>query len=231
VKLDFPPVQGGAREVVRLERLSKSFEGYRVLDGVDLVVRHGERVAITGPNGCGKSTLLKIVAGALMPDGGTVRLGSGVRIGYYSQEQETLDPSATPLDMVRALRPIGETEARTLLHGYLFSGDMVFTPIGRLSYGERARLALARLILSEATLLLLDEATNHLDIPSRERFEAALATFGGSVIAILHDRYAIRRLATRVLELREGVLIEVERGGAEPATTLNHALPIRERAI
>jgi len=212
VKLDFPPVQGGAREVLSLERLSKSFDGYRVLDGVDLVVRHGERVAITGPNGCGKSTLLKIVAGALLPDGGTARLGSGVRIGYYSQEQETLDPSITPLEMVRALRPIGETEARTLLHGYLFSGDMVFTPICRLSYGERARLALARLILSESTLLLLDEPTNHLDIPSRERFEAALATFGGSVIVILHDRYAIRRLATRVLELREGVLCEVEHG-------------------
>ena len=224
VRLDFPPVHGGAREVLRLERLSKSFDGYRVLDGVDLVVRHGERVAITGPNGCGKSTLLKIVAGALLPDGGTARLGSGVRVGYYSQEQETLDPAGTPLEMVRALRPVGETAARTLLHGYLFSGDMVFTPIGRLSYGERARLALARLILSESTLLLLDEPTNHLDIPSRERFEAALATFGGSVIAVLHDRYAIRRLATRVLELREGVLCEVAVGGAEPIPVLDHSL-------
>jgi len=102
-----------------------------------------------------------------------------------------------------------ETEARSLLHTYLFGGDEVFTPVGRLSYGERARLALARLVLSGATLLLLDEPTNHLDIPSRERFEAALVTFTGTVLAVLHDRYAIERLATRVVELRDGTLREL----------------------
>ncbi|MDB5059520.1 MAG: ATPase component of transporter with duplicated ATPase domain [Chloroflexi bacterium] len=105
---------------------------------------------------------------------------------------------------------MSETEARTLLHGYLFSGDAVFTPIGRLSYGERARLELARLILSQANLLLLDEPTNHLDIPARERFEASLSNFRGTIIAVLHDRYAIGRLATRVLELRDGALHEMD---------------------
>ncbi len=208
VHLDFAPMTGGAREALRIEGLTKSFAGHEILAGVDLLVSHGERPVITGPNGCGKSTLLKIIGGLISADSGSVRLGSGVRVGYYSQEQETLDPSATPLEMVRALRPLSETEARTLLHAYLFSGDMVFIPIGRLSYGERARLALAQLILSQATLLLLDEPTNHLDIPSRERFEAALAGFGGTVISALHDRYAIGRLATRVLELRDGVFHE-----------------------
>ncbi|MGH2345034.1 MAG: ABC-F family ATP-binding cassette domain-containing protein, partial [Chloroflexota bacterium] len=212
VHLDFASPTGGAREVLRIERLTKSFAGHEVLAGVDLLVSHGERPAIIGPNGCGKSTLLKIIAGMLSADAGSVRLGSGVRVGYYSQEQETLDPAATPLEMVRAIRPLSETEARTLLHAYLFSGDMVFTPIGRLSYGERARLALAQLILSQATLLLLDEPTKHLDIPSRERFEEALAGFGGTVISVLHDRYAVARLATRVLELRAGVLREVAGG-------------------
>jgi ATP-binding cassette, subfamily F, member 3 len=209
VHLDFAPISGGAREVLRVEQLTKSFAGHQVLAGLDLLVSHGERPVITGPNGCGKSTLLKIIGGLIPASAGIVHLGSGVRVGYYSQEQETLDPSATPLKMVRAIRPLSETEARTTLHAYLFSGDMVFTPIGRLSYGERARLALAQLILSQATLLLLDEPTNHLDIPSRERFEEALTNFGGTVISVLHDRYAIGRLATRVLELRAGTLREI----------------------
>ncbi|HWE64227.1 MAG TPA: ABC-F family ATP-binding cassette domain-containing protein [Chloroflexota bacterium] len=209
LKLDFAPVEGGAREVLRVDDVGKTYDGIPVLRAVNLLVRHGERLAITGPNGGGKSTLLKIVAGQLSADAGLVRLGANVVPGYYSQEQEELDPRQTPLEVVRGLRPMDETEARTLLHAYLFSGDAVFTPIERLSYGERARLVLARLIISRANLLLLDEPTNHLDIPARERFEAALSGFSGTMIAVLHDRYAISRLATRVLELREGTLREL----------------------
>jgi ATP-binding cassette subfamily F protein 3 len=209
LKLDFAPSEGGAREVVQAQGLRKSFGGRVVLDGVDLQLRHGERVVLTGPNGGGKTTLLKIIGGELAPDAGTVRLGANVAIGYYSQEQEGLDPRQTPLEAVRAAAPLTETEARTLLHGYLFEGDEVFTPIERLSYGERARLVLARLVLAGANLLLLDEPTNHLDIPARQRFEAALATYHGTVLAVLHDRYAIERLATRVIELREGTLREL----------------------
>jgi len=209
LKLDFAPVAGGARDVLRVEGLSKSFGERRVLAGVDLALRHGERVVLTGPNGGGKSTLLKIVSGEIEPDAGTVRLGAGVTVGYYGQEQAELDPRRTPLELVRAAAPMTETEARALLHSYLFAGDEVFTPVGRLSYGERARLVLARLALSGANLLLLDEPTNHLDIPSRERFEAALAHFEGTVLAVLHDRYSIARLATRVVELRDGALREL----------------------
>ncbi len=209
LKLDFAPVSGGAREALRIEGVRKRLGGREVLAGVDLALRHGERVVLTGPNGGGKSTLLKIVTGELAADAGTVRLGAGVRVGYYGQEQGELDPRLTPLEIVRAAAPMSETEARSLLHAYLFGGDAVFTPVGSLSYGERARLVLARLALSGATLLLLDEPTNHLDIPSRERFEAALTSFTGTILAVLHDRYSIERLATRVVELRDGALHEL----------------------
>jgi ATP-binding cassette subfamily F protein 3 len=208
LRLEFAPVAGGAREVLRLEGVSKGYGNHPVLREVDLLVRHGERLAITGPNGGGKSTLLRLIAGDLSPDGGRLRLGAGVIPAYYGQEQEGLDLTQTPLQAMRALRPMSETEARTLLHGFLFGGEAAFTPIGRLSYGERARLVLARLILSQANLLLLDEPTNHFDISARERFEAALTQFSGTIIAVLHDRYAIGRLATRVLELRDGTLQE-----------------------
>ena len=218
LKLAFAPVEGGAREVLRVAGIGKSYQGLVALRDVDLLVRHGERLVITGPNGGGKSTLLKIVTGDVTPDAGSVRLGSGVALGYFSQDQETFDPDQTPLEMLRGLRPMDETEARSLLHAYLFSGDMVFTPIGRLSYGERARLALARLIAGRCNLLLLDEPTNHLDIPARERFEAALTGFSGTIVAVLHDRYAIRRLATRLLELRDGTLHETEMDLEEPVT-------------
>ncbi len=206
LKLDFAAPPGGAREALRAEGLVKRYGERTVLHGVDLTLRHGERVVVTGPNGGGKSTLLRIIAGELTPDAGYVRPGAGVVAGLYSQDQEGLDPTQTPLDVVRGAASMTETEARTFLHGYLFAGDAVFIPVARLSYGERARLALAQLVLSGATLILLDEPTNHLDIPSRESFEAALSTFGGTVLAVLHDRYAIARLATRVLELRDGVI-------------------------
>ncbi len=207
LKLDFAAPSSGAREALRAEGLVKRYGEHTVLHGVDLTLRHGERVVVTGPNGGGKSTLLRIIAGELTPDAGYARLGAGVVAGYYSQDQEDLDLVQTPLDVVRNAASMTETEARTFLHGYLFDGDAVFTPVSSLSYGERARLALAQLVLSGATLILLDEPTNHLDIPSRESFEAALSTFGGTVLAVLHDRYAIARLATRVLELRDGRLL------------------------
>ncbi len=212
LKLAFAPVEGGARDVVRAEGLGKGYQGVPVLRDLDLLVRHGERLVITGANGGGKTTLLKIVAGALQPDRGSLRLGAGVIPGYLSQDQELLEPDQTPLELLRQVRPMDETEARSLLHAYLFGGDAVFTPIGRLSYGERARLALARLIAARCNLLLLDEPTNHLDIPSRARFEAALAGFSGTIVAVLHDRFAIRRLASRVLEMQDGALREAELG-------------------
>jgi len=210
LKLAFAPVPGGAREVLRVDGVHKAFGERVVLDGVDMTLRHGERVVLTGPNGGGKSTLLRIVTGADAADAGVVRLSPSAVVGYYDQEHEGLDPRRTPLDVVRGAAAVSETEARTLLHAYLFGGAAAFTPIRNLSYGERARLVLARLVLSGANLLLLDEPTNHLDIPSREQFEAALASFDGTILAVLHDRYAIERLATRVVELRDGRLYDLD---------------------
>jgi len=214
LKLSLTSPTGGAREVVRVEGLRITRGGMLVLDGVDLSVRHGERVVVTGPNGGGKTTLLRALLGEIPPDEGTVKLGRGVKPGYLGQEQEGLEGAATPLDLVRRAAPLSEGEARGLLHSYLFEGDRVFTPMARLSYGERARLALARVVLEGATLLLLDEPTNHLDIAARERFEEALGAYTGTIIAVLHDRYAIAALGARVLELRDGTLHEAVQSAA-----------------
>jgi len=119
-------------------------------------------------------------------------------VGHYSQEQEGLDKASSAFEEIRRVAPLGETEARSFLHYFLFSGDDVFVPLGSLSFGERARLALAKLVAAGCSLLLLDEPINHLDIPSRERFEQGLAAFQGTVLAVVHDRYFIERFATAV---------------------------------
>jgi len=144
----------------------------------------------------------------LAPSTGTVRLGAGVVPGRYAQEQETVDLERTVLEQTRAVAALSETDARSFLHRFLFGSDDVFRPAGLLSYGERARLALALLVLRGTTFLLLDEPLNHLDLPSRERFEDALAGFAGTSLFVLHDRYAIDRLATRVVEVRDGYVGE-----------------------
>ena len=148
--------------------------------------------------GPGKTTLLKLIMGQLKPWAGEIRLGRGVKVGYMAQEQENLDLEATPLSLIRRAAPLDETDARSFLHYFLFAGDEVFTPVGRLSFGERSRLSLALLAVQGCNFLLLDEPINHLDIPSRERFEQAIARFEGTVLAVVHDRYFIERLATRV---------------------------------
>jgi ATP-binding cassette subfamily F protein 3 len=132
------------------------------------------------------------------PQGGRVRLGPSVRVGYYAQEQEGLDENADSFTEIRRVAPMGDTEARSFLHYFLFSGDDVFTPIHALSLGERARLALAKLVASGCNLLILDEPINHLDIPSREQFEQGLSRFEGTILAVVHDRYFIERFATRL---------------------------------
>jgi len=206
VRMAFSHTPPSGQDVLTVEGLSKAF-GTRVLfEGVDLQLRRGERVALVGPNGSGKTTFLRIIAGLESPTQGEVRLGAGVRLGYFAQEQETLDPNANPLQLVQRATGMGETEARNVLHYYLFAGDDVFTAIRDLSYGERARLALGLMILTGANLLLLDEPINHLDIPSRERFEEALAGFEGTVLAVVHDRYFVQRLATGIWALTGGTI-------------------------
>lgn len=197
MKLEFAGDRSG-RDVLALEGLAVGYGGRPLIRGIQQQLRLGERVALVGANGSGKTTLLRTIAGALPPIAGRVRLGAGVRLGYYSQEQEGLDPASTPYSTIARLTGLPETEVRSFLHYYLFAGDAVFTPVASLSYGERARLALARLVAEGCNCLLLDEPVNHLDIPSRASFERALAHFPGTVIAAVHDRYFIRQFAGKV---------------------------------
>jgi len=208
LKLDFGESPRGGQRVLALEEVSKRFDDRTLFAGVEAEIRHGERIALLGPNGSGKTTLLRIISGALPPDTGSARIGAHVRPGYFAQEQEGLDPAQRVLDAVRSAGPIGETEARNFLHFFLFAGDAVFQPIGTLSYGERARLVLARLVLSGVNFLLLDEPLNHLDIPSREQFEVALENFTGTILAVVHDRYFVQRFAERIWALHDGRLVE-----------------------
>jgi ATP-binding cassette subfamily F protein 3 len=207
MKLDFGEAPPSGQLVLTIDGVSKSFDGHCLFQNVQAELRQGERVALLGPNGSGKTTLLKIISGQLAPDSGRVRLGANVRVGYFSQEQEGLDPKQTALEAVRAVAPISETEARNFMHYFLFSGYEVFTPVGQLSYGERARLVLARLVLSGVNFLMLDEPLNHLDITSRQHFEEALDNFNGTILAVVHDRYFVEEFAERIWAIKDQRLV------------------------
>ncbi len=207
MKLDFNQAGASGRQALVLEDLSVGYGELALLRQLNQVVRYGDRIALVGPNGSGKTSLLNTIAGQIPPLAGASRLGSAVRLGYMAQEQDTLDPALDALQTIRRLAPLSETDARTYLHQYLFSGDDVFTPVSSLSYGERARLMLACLVASGCNFLLLDEPVNHLDIPSRARFEQALANFSGTVIAAVHDRYFISSFAATLWEIRGQSLV------------------------
>jgi ATP-binding cassette subfamily F protein 3 len=203
MKLDFGPAPASGRAVVRVEDLRFAYPaGPELFNGVDLELWHGERVALVGPNGAGKSTLLRLIAGQLTPATGTIRLGANVQLGLLDQEHEALDPTRSVLDHALRARPLSESEARTFLHLFLFAGDSVFQPAGNCSLGERSRLQLALLVLQGCNLLLLDEPLNHLDLPAREQFEAALETFSGTVLFVSHDRAFVGRFAERTVFLK-----------------------------
>ncbi|MFO7169938.1 MAG: ABC-F family ATP-binding cassette domain-containing protein, partial [Chloroflexota bacterium] len=209
LKLDFGPPPPGGRAVLRVDGVSFAYPAANgasdlLLEDVSFEVQYGERIAIVGPNGAGKTTLLRLIAGALEPQAGTVRVGTNVRLGVLAQEHETLDPRRTVLETVLRERPMTETEARNFLHFFLFGGDSVFRTVGVCSLGERSRLQLALLVLRGCNLLLLDEPLNHLDIDGREHFEEALDSFEGTVIAVSHDRAFLRSFGERVLEVRDG---------------------------
>ena len=179
------------------------------------VFRETPRVALetpvtllVGENGTGKSTLVKTIIGQLPLLAGEVYLGVNVRVGYFAQEQDVLDPDLTPLASLQMIVPWGETEIRNFLHYFLFTGDQPLTPNQRLSYGERARLMLALLVAQGCNFLILDEPINHLDIPSRTQFETALANFEGAALAVVHDRYFIQGFASRVWVVQRNHLVE-----------------------
>ena len=196
-------------DVLMVDELSKGYDGRTLFQHVKMHLRAGDRVALIGDNGVGKSTLFKCLIGEEKPDTGTVRLGSGVDIGYYDQHQARLHPEKTVLDEVwDDFRRLDQTEVRGALGLFLFTGDEVLMPVSTLSGGEKGRVALTKLMLRNDNVLLLDEPTNHLDMDSREVLENALADFPGTILAISHDRYFINRFATKVCVLEEGGIKE-----------------------
>ncbi len=192
-------------DVLMAEELKKGFNGRTLFEHVKLHLRAGDRIALIGDNGVGKSTLFKCLIGEKQFDEGTVRLGTGVDIGYYDQHQAHLHESKSVLDEVWDEFPrLEQSQVRGALGLFLFTGDDVFAPIATLSGGEKGRVALTKLMLRKDNLLLLDEPTNHLDMDSREVLEAALEDYPGTILAISHDRYFINRFATRVMVLEQG---------------------------
>jgi ATP-binding cassette, subfamily F, member 3 len=210
MKLTFSDTPASSRDVLILDALSIGYGQIPLLEHLNAQLRYGARAALVGPNGSGKTTLLRTIAGILPPLAGRFRLGPSVRVGYMDQEQKSLDLALNAFDTIRALAPMGDTETRTFLHLFLFSGDDVFTPVKSLSYGERARLSLACLVAQGCNFLLLDEPINHLDIPSRTRFEQALTQFEGTVLTVVHDRYFIASFASEIWEIENGLLTITE---------------------
>ena len=207
--LKFPPAKPSHREVVTIQNVAKRYGPKVVFDGLALTLERGERLALVGPNGAGKSTLLRMLADIEPPERGTLLLGAGVTVGYYAQDQtDVLDTSRTVLEEAWSAAPAGWGEAaiRTLLGRFCFTGDDAHKSVGVLSGGEKARLAIARLLLQPANLLLMDEPTNHLDLDSREELERALRQFQGTVVMASHDRYFMDRVATKVGEVGGGRL-------------------------
>ncbi len=191
-------------DVLTVRSLAMRYPGRELFSGVSFLLKKGDRLFIKGPNGCGKSTLIRILMGQLPPNEGRIDYGYNVKVGYYSQDNQNLTPTNTVKDELWNAHPgLGETEIRNALALFMFRGDDTEKLVSALSGGERARLTIAKLILSKMNLLILDEPTNHLDIGSREALEEALEAFDGTLIAVSHDRYFVNRLETRELDLTD----------------------------
>ena len=203
----FPPAPRSGREVVKIKDLVHAYDEKILFLGADLLIERGDRVAFLGPNGAGKSTLLHLMMGMEKPTEGTVELGNhNVISGYFEQNQaEALDLRRTVMETIHDEVPEWKNEeVRTLLGRFLFSGETVFKKVESLSGGEKARLALAKMLLRPANLLILDEPTNHLDIPAKEMLEEAIQNYDGTVIIVSHDRYFISQVANKIVEIRDG---------------------------
>ena len=208
IHFSFPQPPRTGRLVARMSGIRKAYGDNVVYAGVDFLVERGDRVALVGINGAGKSTLLKMLAGTLPFDAGERVLGSHVEVQYYAQHQlDALDPTRTVLEEIELAAPEAQiSRLRTILGSFLFSGDAVEKKVGVLSGGEKARLALAKMLARPAALLCMDEPTNHLDLASKEVLEGALSGFTGTIVFISHDRYFINRIATQVVEVEHGQL-------------------------
>lgn len=204
IHLRLEPCITSGNDVMKVERLAKSFDGKQLFEHVDFSILRGERVALIGNNGTGKTTILKIIHESLPADAGEITLGTNVHIGYYDQEHQVLHAEKTLFEEISDDYPhLTNTQIRNVLAAFLFTNDDVFKRIGDLSGGERGRVSLAKLMLSEANFLILDEPTNHLDITSKEILEHALVHYEGTVLFVSHDRYFINKTATRILDLHE----------------------------
>lgn len=205
IHFTFPPAPHSGRLVLTLEQVSKSYDGHRqVLNNLDLIVEKGERLVVVGCNGSGKTTLLRILAGEDQAFSGSIKLGAGVAVGYFSQDSaEKITGNTKVLDFIEKDAPLELIpKLRDMLGAFLFRGDDVFKTLDVLSGGEKSRLALLQLLLRPVNLLILDEPTNHLDLHSKDVLLNALKDFGGTVVFVSHDRGFIEDLATRVIELR-----------------------------
>lgn len=202
-----PSVQSG-NDVLTVKGLSKAFGDNQLFSNLDFEIKREEKVAILGNNGTGKTTILKIINGLLPADSGEITIGSRVAIGYYDQEHQVLDMDKTLFDELSDAYPeMDNTQIRNVLAAFLFTGDDVYKRIKDLSGGERGRVSLAKLMLSEANLLILDEPTNHLDIASKEILENAISHYRGTVLYVSHDRYFVNKTATRILDLTGKTLL------------------------
>ena len=204
----------GSNKVLNITDLDKVFpaaadrDEAMVLAGLDLLIWRGQRVGLVGPNGAGKSVLFNLILGNLDPSGGDIVIGPSVRTGYYAQEHQTLDYEMTLLETIRHAKPVTESTAVAYLTKFLFTYEQIRSKVKTLSGGERSRLQMALLTLTDANFLLLDEPTNNLDIASTEVLEDALDGFDGTILVISHDRYFLDRVVDRIVELDNGALTE-----------------------
>lgn len=213
----FPPAPRSGAQVAVISNMTHSYGDNILFLGAELEVERGDRIAFVGPNGAGKSTLLRLIMGIEQPDEGSARLGEhNIIASYFEQNQaEALDLNKTVIEtMFEAVPDWTQTQVRSLLGSFCFSNDSVFKDVGKLSGGEKARLALALMLLSPCNLLVLDEPTNHLDIPAKQMLEDALCAYEGAALLVSHDRYFISRVANRIVEIRDGELV-IYRGDYE----------------
>ncbi len=202
IRFDFTPKCVSGEDVLEVSDLSKSFGDKKIFENASFSVKKGERIFLVGANGCGKTTLLKIIMGDLAADGGRYKFGANLFTGYFDQVQAKLDLSKTAIDEVWSAFPaMTETKIRNALAAFLFTGDDVYKRLSDCSGGERARIALLKLMLGQYNFLLLDEPTNHLDAYSREELENTLMNYSGTMLIVSHDRYFINKLATSIIEL------------------------------
>ena len=237
MRFSLEPETSSGNDVLNVVNLSKSFGNLKLFSDIDFEIKRGEKVAIIGNNGTGKTTILNIINGKLQADKGKIHYGAKVKMAYFDQEHNLLDPEKTLFEELHDAYPnLNNTEIRSALADFLFTGEDVFKQIKDLSGGEQGRVYLAKIMLSKANFLIMDEPTNHLDASSKEILENALNEYTGTVLYVSHDRYFINRTATRILDLKEQKLLNyignydyyLEK---KAATEAAHILPIEKNLL